>query len=414
MKILFVNAYFMPEVIAFSHLEKDLIEGFLKDGHEIEIICPIPTRGISASVVKKYSINKKENLYNGKVVVRRFWAPQERRSTLTRAFRYFWCNIREYQIGKRYQNIDAIFAVSTPPTQGLLAGMLGKKLGCPFIYSLQDIFPDSLVTTGLTKKGSLIWNIGRWIEKKTYEYSSHIVVISESCRRNLINKGVNALKVSMISNWVDIGEIQPVKREENSLISELNLDKEKFIVVYAGNFGAAQGAEIVLYAAELLKAEKNILFVIFGGGAGFKEANDYVKNNKLKNVIINPLLSQNRISEVYSLGNVALITCKSGVGNSGMPSKTWNIMACNTPIIASFDIHSDLAEILNTSKGGVCVEPGNAEALAKTIYLFKEKGYFENNGRDYVIKNASRKQCVRKYIELVGKYANGTWGESVY
>ena len=401
MRILFVNAYFRPETIAFSHLEKDLIEGLISAGHEIEVICPIPTRNVSDEVYEQYKSVKSEDLYDGKVHVRRFFAPREGKNPLVRAFRYFWCNLREYQIGKKYKGIDAVFAVSTPPTQGLLAGKLSKKLNCPFIYSLQDIFPDSLVTTGLSKEGSLIWKIGSWMERKTYGYAKRIIVISESCKRNLLHKGVSQDKLSLISNWVDIDQIKPVPREENKLISEYGIDANKFLIVYAGNFGAAQGADIVLKTAEKLLDKPKIQFIIFGGGAEYGAAVDYVKEHNLTNVLINPLLPQDRVSEVYSLGDVALITCKPGVGNSGMPSKTWNIMACNTPIIASFDTDSDMAEILTSSGAGKCVEAGDVEALAQEIIHESQVHVRQCNPREYVQKNADKVQCVEWYISTI-------------
>ena len=405
MRVLFINAYFMPETIAFSHLEKDLIEGLISAGHEIEVICPTPTRGVTDEVYERYKTVKTEELYDGKVRVRRFFAPREGKNPLIRAFRYFWCNLREYQIGKKYKNIDTIFAVSTPPTQGLLAGKLRKKLNCPFIYSLQDIFPDSLATTGLAKEGSLIWKIGSWIERTTYGYAKRIIVISESCKRNLLNKGVSEDKLSLISNWVDIDQIKPVSRENNKLIDELGIDSNKFLVVYAGNFGAAQGADIILKAAEELIDKPEIQFIIFGGGAEYGVAANCVAEHKLTNVMINPLLPQDRVSEVYSLGDVALITCKPGVGNSGMPSKTWSIMACNTPIIAAFDMTSDLADAIQMSNAGECVEPGKADALADAIEsaydAWRSGVQVQVDLRPYVEEHASKDVCVGKYVDLI-------------
>ena len=200
MKVLFVNAYFAPENIAFSHLEEDLIRGILEKGHTIEVLCPVPTRGISRETAKAYQDRKKETMFDGKVTVTRFWAPQEGRNPLIRAFRYVWCNLRQYQLGKKQKDIDAIFAVSTPPTQGWLAGKLAKKLGCPFLYSLQDIFPDSLVTTGLSKKDSLLWKIGRKLEDSTYQSADQIVVISKAMQQNILAKGVPPEKIRLISN----------------------------------------------------------------------------------------------------------------------------------------------------------------------------------------------------------------------
>lgn len=410
MRILFVNAYFMPEMIAFSHLEKDLIEGLISIGHKIDVICPTPTRGVSDEVYKQYKSIKSEDLYAGKVHVRRFFAPREGKNPLVRGFRYFWCNLREYQIGKKYKGMDVIFAVSTPPTQGLLAGKLSKKLKCPFIYSLQDIFPDSLATTGIAKEGSLVWKIGSWIERKTYGYAKRIIVISESCKKNLLNKGVSEDKLSLISNWVDIEQIKPVSREETKLISEYGIDQNKFLIVYAGNFGAAQGADIILKAAEKLLDKPEIQFIIFGGGAEYRAAVSYVVGRKLTNVMIHPLLPHDRISEVYSLGDIALITCKPGTGNAGMPSKLWSIMACNTPIIASFDQKSDLADVLKESGAGMCVEPGNVNALVDAVMKSFGEWKFGTgkslNLREYVRLNASKKICVGRYIEILKTQCN--------
>ena len=312
-----------------------------------------------------------------------------------------WCTFREYQIAKRYKDIDLIFAVSTPPTQGLLASKVAKKLSkkykrkVPFIFNLQDVFPDSLVATGLTKKGSLIWKIGSKIEKKTYEGADKIIVISQSIKKNVIDKGVPEQKISVISNWIDTDKVYPIIKDNNRLYSELNIDENKFIVVYAGNFGKAQGAEVVLESASLLSNQKDVQFVIFGGGSEFEKAKEEAK--KLDNVIIQGLLPMERSAEVYSLGDVAIITCKKGIGSSGMPSKTWNIMACNTPIIASFDMGSELDEIITEANAGACIRPEDGKALAEAIIDFKNNRV-KSNAREYVIKNASKETCVEEYV----------------
>lgn len=398
MKILFLNAYFMPEIIAFTHLEQDLIQGMLDAGHEIEVLCPIPTRGISEETAQKYRTIRAEALFDGRVHVKRFWAPREGKNPVIRAFRYFWCNFRQYQLGKKYRGIDLIFAVSTPPTQGLLAGMLSKKLKCRFLYSLQDVFPDSLVTTGLTHKGSLLWKIGRKVEDTVYKFAEQIVVISKSMQQNLLEKNVPENKIKVISNWIDVDGICPVAKEKNRLFEEFGISRDKFTVVYAGNFGAAQGGSIVLDAAELLKERENIQFVIFGGGAEFEDIKRGAQ--KISNVVINGLLPQERVSEVYSLGDVALITCKKGVGGSGMPSKTWSIMACNTPIIASFDTDSELARVLTEANAGICVDPENARMMAEAIVTVCEK-MDQYNGRSYVCEHATKTVGVNGYLELI-------------
>ena len=409
MNLLFLDAYFEPETIAYTHLEKDLLEGLVRENSRIQIICPTPTRGISEKIRREYKGRKHETLYSGRVKVRRFWAPQEGKNPIIRAFRYFWCNLRTYQVALKATNIDMVFSNSTPPTQGMLSAMTAKKLSrkykkkVPFIYNLQDIFPDSLVNTGMTSEGSLLWKIGRKIENYTYKNADKIIVISEGFKRNIMKKGVKADKIEVISNWIDLDSVHPVNRNENKLIEEFSINPDKFLVVYAGNFGAAQGADIVLKAAEKLKDVSDIQFVIFGGGAYFEDAKREAR--ELDNVFIHELMPPDRISEVYSLGNVALITCKPGTGNAGMPSKTWSIMACNTPIIASFDTDSDLTDVIRNYGAGECIKPGAVDDLAKEIrkyYLEWKNGEQKFlNLRECVRLNASKEICVERYINVL-------------
>ena len=405
MNLLLINAYFTPEVIAFTHLEKDLIEGLLAAGHNLSVLCPTPTRGIDAETARTYRSIKNEELYNGRASVRRFLAPREGRNPLVRAFRYFWCNLRQYQLGKRYADIDAVFCVSTPPTQGVLCAKVAKKLSkkygskVPFVYNLQDIFPDSLVTTGLTKKGSLLWKLGRKIENYTYAHADKIIVISESMKQNIMEKGVPEGKITVVSNWIDTEVTKPVPKEDNPLFDEFGIARDKFTVVYAGNFGKAQGAQVVLDAAEKLADRDDVQFVVFGGGAEFAAAKECAAS--MENVIIHPLLPQERVPEVYSLGDVALITCKKGVGNSGMPSKTWSIMACDKPIIAAFDTDSELAAILSQADAGIAIEPENTVALADAILAVKNGEILPRGGRAFVCENAEKKLCVSKYVEIL-------------
>ena len=400
MKILVLDAYFEPENTSFSHLEKDIFEALVEAGHEINVVCPVPTRGVDDETAKKYSKIRKEDLYGGKVRVTRFFAPREGKNTLIRAFRYFWCNHRLYRVAKRFADADVIFSNSTPPIQGLVAAKLKKKTKKPFVYDLQDVFPDSLVNIGKTKRGSLLWKIGRKIEDKTYSAADKIIVISEDFKRNLLEKGVPEEKIQVVYNWVDAEKVAPVAKKDNRLFDELGVSRDKFVVVYAGNCGKAQGAKVLFDAAKLLADEKDIFFAVFGGGAEFEELQKYKRREGLNNLELRPLLPQERVSEVYSFGSVNLITCKKGFGKVAFPSKTWNIMACDSPIIASYDKDSELADIINASGAGVVVEPENAEALAKAI-LSMNNGRQSSGARKFVLLCADKKVCARKYVEII-------------
>lgn len=406
MRVLRFRAYYFPEITSSNHLSDDVDNALIQEKITYINYTPTPTRGVSDSVRREYAKKKQETLKDGYLIIHRFSMFREGRNPILRALRYLFCNIAQYCLGVREKEVDLVYSASTPPTQGLLCALVAKRLSkkygrhVPFIYNLQDVFPDSLVTTGLTKKGSILWKIGRKIENYTYAHADHIIVISESMKKNIMDKGVPEEKITVVSNWIDTEATQPVPREENRLFEEFGLDRNKFTVVYAGNFGKAQGAGVVLDAAALL-AHEDVQFAIFGGGAEFEAAKTRVEENALKNVTINGLLPTERVPEVYSLGDVALITCKKGVGDSGMPSKTWSIMACDTPIIAAFDTESELADILSHSGAGVVVEPENAAALAEAILALKKGEIKPEGGRAYVCEHAEKKLCTAKYVKVI-------------
>lgn len=404
MRILRLRAYYTPELTASNHMSDDMDEAYIKNGIVNVNYTPMPTRGVSDYVRKEYKKRKYEETSDGYVVVHRFPMFREKRNPLQRAFRYMCCGVAQYIYSTREKNVDIVHSGSTPPTQGALSALVAKRLSkklkkrIPFVYNLQDIFPDSMVNAGMTQKGSLVWKIGRKMEDFTYRNADKIIVISESFKRNIMEKGVPEEKIIIVPNWVDLQKVQPVKKENNTLFDELSINKDSFNVVYAGNIGEAQGVDVILEAARKLEDNENIHFIIFGGGSQFEEIKN--KINSYRNVSLFALLPQDRVSEVYSLGDVALITCKPGTGKAGLPSKTWSIMACNTPIIASFDVESDLAEIIHTANAGCVVEPGNADELVQAIKN-AYNNHIEVNSRQYALANADKNICVAKYLSVL-------------
>lgn len=412
MRILFLDAYFEPEQIAFTHLEKDLLKGLVQAGHEIEIVCPPPTRGVSAEIAKEYKKIKSEILYSGHVHVTRFSAPQEGKNPIVRALRYFWCNLRSYQVGKNIKNIDVVFANSTPPTQGMLGIMVAKSLSkknnrkVPFVFSLQDIFPDSLVNAKMTKKGSLIWKIGRRIEDFTYRSADKIIVISEGFKLNIMEKGVPEKKIVVIPNWVNTSTVYPVDRKDNILFDRYNLDRGKFYICYSGNIGHSQNLEFLVEVAKQLEKDlPNMRFVLIGEGAAKEKLVKKIADGRINNIIMLPFQPYEDIAHVFSFGDVGLIVSKPGIGGSSVPSKTWSIMAAGRPVLASFDLTGQLFEVIQETNAGIVVAPGDTEQMIGAINKLytdeKIRAKFGTEGNKYINEKMNKEKCIVKYIDVL-------------
>lgn len=410
MKVLSFNAYYTPEFAASLFLEEDIAEGFAKAGLDNEMYVPTPSRGVSDEVREEYKSRKEEFFFDNKLRVVRYDLMKEGKNPILRALRYFLQNYKQYKCGTHAKGVNAIFCGSTPPTQGLMAGYVKKKL-CkkykryvPFVYNLQDVFPDSLVGTGLAKKGGLLWKIGRKVEDKTYKNADKILVISQDFKRNLLEKGVPEDKIEVVYNWVDTKKIAPVAKEVNPLYEEFGISRDDFNVVYAGNLGNAQNVMLLIEAAKKLKDQKGIRFIIFGSGGIEQELKNEIATSHLENVKMLPLQPVERVSFVYSLGDVCVVACKAGLGGSAMPSKTWSIMACESAVIANFD-EGELKQIIEDNGCGVFTKAGDINAFSEAIVQLSQSPQecetMGKNGRRFVMDNLEKDKCTKRYADII-------------
>ena len=404
MKILKLSPYCRPEEMASSHLSRDLDEAYLRNGFSFEIFAPTPTRGVSPEVREKYKKIKYEEQFDGRIVIHRFPMFKEGKNPVLRAIRYILVQIIQFYKGEKAKGIDLIWAPSTPPTQGLLCACVKRKLRVPFVFNLQDVFPDSLVGAGLARKGGLLWQIGRRIEDFTYRNADKIIVISQDIKRNIMDKGVPESKIEVIYNWVDADAVSPVNKEDNPLFEEFDLNKELFTVVYAGNLGNAQNIDIILSAAYMLP---QIQFAIFGKGGQEDDICNRISKDSLNNVHLFPLQPMERVSYVYSLGDACIVSCKVGLGGSAMPSKTWSIMSCGRPVIANFD-EGELKEILEENDCGVFTHAGDVQEFVDAIKLLADnparREEMGRNARQFVLENLTKEVGTQKYVDVIKQF----------
>lgn len=413
-KILLLASYFYPEQAASSYLAENRNRAFAEAGFDMLVYTPVPTRGITDKVKKEYGKRKHEVMYDGKMSIRRFSLFQEKKNSIARAVRYTLSCLKQFAFAvfsSEARQCNIMFISSTPPIQGAMASLVKKCRKIPLVYNLQDIFPDSLVSTGLTKKGSLLWKVGRVIENFTYRNADKIIVISEDFKRNIIAKGVPEEKIEVIYNWVDEQAVKEVKREDNILFDRYGLDRNKFYVTYCGNIGLTQNMDMLMDVAKELETENGIHFVLVGNGAYKEELENIISKCNIKNVTLLPFQPYEEISHVFSLGDVGLVISKPGVGENSVPSKTWSIMSASRPVLANFD-ENELKEIIEKYHCGHFTTAGDKEGFKKAILaLYADKKLCRQlgmNGRLFVMNNLTRDVGTSKYVRVVQDVAKAS------
>lgn len=223
-------------------------------------------------------------------------------------------------------------------------------------------------------------------------------------RANVLTKGADASKVSVVMNWEDLDTVTQVAKENNPLFEELGIDSNVFTVLYAGNLGGSQGMESFLELAEDAK-DLPIQFVIVGEGSEEEHLRSLASSMSLNNLLFRPLQPVSRVAEVYSMADIAYISCAAGVGKAGFPSKAWSIFATGKPVLASFDVDSDLGDAINGSHLGAISDPSDRLSRIKNLKsLFTDaqrRAEAGVNARRFAELNGSRDKAVSSYLEVI-------------
>ncbi|MBR0240818.1 MAG: glycosyltransferase family 4 protein [Bacteroidales bacterium] len=399
MRVFYPFAYYYPEQCAGIFVVDDVMREAAKQGVSSYLSVPTPTRDLP----KDASWLRNEVQEGGLIRIHRFRMYGEGRNPLLRALRYLFCECAQMH-GLLWKKYDVAFIDSTPPIQGLKMPFIKLFRRKPIVYNAQDIFPDSLVGTGLTRKGSLIWRIGRVVEKITYKYADKIIVISEDFRKNLLAKGVPEEKIEVVYNWVDENAVTYVPRSENKLFEKYGLNPEKFYVTYNGNIGLTQNMDMLLEAAEDLADNNDIQFVLVGNGAYLDKVKEIIAARNLKNIHLLPFQPYEDIAQVFSLGDVSIVISKAGVGANSVPSKTWSIMSASRPVLASFD-ENELKTIIESTNSGIFTKAGDKDAFVAAIKkLYGDRELCEKmgkNGRQFVLSNLTKATGTKRYVEII-------------
>ena len=396
MKILIPFSYYHPEQCAGLFVIDDMTAEAAQQGIGSVITVPTPTRNVAPGA----KWEREETLCDGKVLVHRFRMYGEGKNHVLRALRYLLCEIVQlhYMLWKKY---DVAFIDSTPPIQGLKLPIVRLFRKKPVVYNAQDLFPETLSGTGLAKQGGLLWKIGMWVSNVTFRNSDKIIAISNDIKRSMVARGVPAEKIEVVYNWVDEKAVQPVAKEENPLFDEFGLDRSKFTIVYAGNLGNAQNTGIVLDGAKELP---EVQFAVFGSGGLENDVRKRISDEELTNVHLNPLQPVEKVKYVYSLGDACIVSCKEGLGGSAMPSKSWSIMSCGRPVVASFD-EGELKEILENNNCGVFSHAGNVKefvAAIRQLATNREKcEEMGKNARKFILDNLTKEVGAKKYVDII-------------
>ena len=209
MRILLLSTYFRPDVASTGVIMSKLADEFVARGHEVTVVTSVP----------HYDKNQVWPEYSRKLVYReqghsmqvyRLYThvARDKANVGQRILAYGSFNLLSILRGLTLSKHDVILVPSPPLSNGVIADFMGRMRGTPFVYNVQDIWPDVAVRAGVLKSPKMIHRLKK-MEDYVYRRAAGITVISDGFRANLLSKGVPGDKISVIPNFIDTNFITP-------------------------------------------------------------------------------------------------------------------------------------------------------------------------------------------------------------
>jgi colanic acid biosynthesis glycosyl transferase WcaI len=306
--------------------------------------------------------------------------------------------------GLRAGRHDAVIVYSPPLPLALAAEILSTRWDAPVVVNVQDIYPQTLIDLGLARN-RIVLGVLHWLERRAYRRATMLAVHSDGNRRLLVERGVGEEKVLVIPNWVDIDG--SASSEPNPYRAELGLEG-RIVVLFAGVMGYAQDMSVIVEAAERLRDDPRVVFVLAGDGVRRVEAESLAQDRGLTNVRFLPFQPIDQYPALVAAADCCLVTLQAAVATPVVPSKIAGILGQARPVVAALP-EGDAREIVEASGGGICVAPGDAGALASAIRELADdpgrRRAMGSAGRQYVAAHFSRAGSTGRYAALLERLA---------
>jgi glycosyltransferase involved in cell wall biosynthesis len=394
MRILILTQYFPPEVGAPQNRLFELATRLQKNGMDITVLTAMPNYP-QMEVYKNY---KGKFFFNEQIAnldVYRSWIyVSKNRSIVSRLLNYFSFVFSSLFYGLFIKKkFDYVFCESPPLFLGISAFILTKFKRSKLIFNVSDLWPESAEKLGIIENKFFL-KISTKLEEFLYKKSSFISGQTQGIVSNIKNRFPKK-SVYWLPNGVDLNYYRfDSTYSKNDFLKDFNLCDTDKIFLYAGIIGYAQGLEVIIEAANLLKDRRDIKFVLLGSGPEKQKLVELKTNYSLENVIFIDAVDKSKMPTIISSITAAIIPLKKlDLFKGAIPSKIFENLAMKKPILLGVEGEA-LDLFITEGKCGLSFEPENYNQLASQItHLLENNGLIVElgeNGYSYVKENFNR------------------------
>lgn len=403
MKVLLVSQYFAPEVGATQNRMMEFTRALVRAGHHVDVLTEVPNHpsGVIAASFRRGWIHVEQQPTH---TVTRVWVATAVKKTFwTRLAFYFSFVVMAIASSFRLRSRYDVVIATSPPLPGALAGLAISRLKrARFVLDVRDLWPRAAIALGELRPGA-VYALAERAESMLYRNAALISATTTGFCRYIADKGTPADRLRHVPNGTRPDIFRP-DREGAARFRAAQRLEGRFVVLYAGLHGIAQGLSVVLAAAGRLADVADIAFVLMGEGPMKARLVEESSARGLKNV---RFLAEQPIEEcaaALSAADVSLVPlAPSEVFEMFVPSKMFDAMAASCPVVLSVD--GEARRILAEAGAGIFVQPGDDRALAEALLRLRDDGdarvRMGERGRQFVLGRYDRAAEADRFVTAV-------------
>lgn len=408
MKIWIVNHYAIPPVEAGITRHYSLGKELINRGHQVAVIAANFNHQKRTPFINGEGNRVFERQYNDVPFI---WVnvPQYKSNSPARVYNMlsFSKALLTHKFFRGTTPPDVIIGSSPHIFAALAAQLMARKWKIPFIFEVRDLWPQSLIDLGKVNPKHPVVRILARLEKYLYTQSDKIITPLPGAYRYIESIGIDPNKIVWIPNGIDFKDFSRYEQE-------LKNDKDKFVVMYAGNHGVANGLEVIVESAKVLqnKGYSGILFKLIGDGPYKEELKKMAIEQQLKNVKFYEPIPKTQIPRVLSMADAFVLPLKNApVFQWGVsPNKLYDYLYSGKPIIYAVNAYNNPVE---EAEAGITIPPEDPAMLAQAVlklYHMKpsERKEMGLRGTKYVENNYNISQLAIKLERVLEECINIT------
>lgn len=405
-KIVIVTAAFPPEPLVTARTSNDIACTLADLNYLVTVLSPFPSRpggcifpgfqkGFFSREIKSQQLQ----------VLRLFSIFSKKSNMISRWFENISFGMSTGLALLIMPRPTVVYSNSWPIFATGIVCLITRMRGVPLVISIQDLYPESLITQGrLNPHGwpvKILKAIDRWIVKA----STRVIVISETFTKSYhVDRDLPEKKIDVIPNWINEKEVQ--LEERNRYRTEAGIPNDSFVITYGGNISVAAGVECLIKACTKIPPGRDIWLVVAGSGSQLSSCMEHARECTSVHVLFHTPWATEDTAKVLAASDVLVLPTLGNQTLASVPSKLLTYLLASRPVLAQALPETDIARIIEETKCGWLIPPDNIGKLADKIIEISNLGQAALNemgirGQEFVKKHFSKDENLQKVIKII-------------